>query len=165
MYNCTLLDKKILGRGVSDSLSVAFSTDFKKIIVHGCTIRWQHYVLSNNFNTSNIWHWYCRRKHADFYVGVWTITPLFAPNGSVIAAVFTPTWGPVELDLSPWDSPKGFCNLGCVSGGVNIAVTPVAKDIWQILVQTQFWLVMIMIMNFFGHDHDHYDKNQCDKKT
>jgi hypothetical protein len=117
MYNCTLLDKKILGRGVSDSLSVAFSTDFKKIIVHGCTIRWQHYVLSNNFNTSNIWHWYCRRKHADFYVGVWTITPLFAPNGSVIAAVFTPTWGPVELDLSPWDSPKGFCNLGCVSGG------------------------------------------------
>ena len=23
---------------------------------------------------------------------------------------------------------------------------------------------MIMIMNFFGHDHDHYEKNQCDKK-
>jgi hypothetical protein len=36
--------------------------------------------------------------------------------GTAIAAVLLQSWGPVELDLSPWDSPKGLCNLGRVSG-------------------------------------------------
>jgi hypothetical protein len=36
--------------------------------------------------------------------------------GSAIAAAFRWSWGPVELDLSPWDSPKGLCNLGWVPG-------------------------------------------------
>ncbi len=42
---------------------------------------------------------------------------LITQNGSAIAAVFTQSWGPVKLDWSPWDSPKGLCNLGQVSGG------------------------------------------------
>jgi hypothetical protein len=45
----------------------------------------------------------------------WTLNH-FACYGIAIAAVFAPIWGPVELDLSPWDSPKGFYNLGRVSG-------------------------------------------------
>ena len=41
---------------------------------------------------------------------------LITQNGSAIAAVFAQSWGPAKLDLSPWDSPKGLCNLGQVSG-------------------------------------------------
>ena len=48
--------------------------------------------------------------------GLWTISSFLACIGNAIAAVFRQSWGPVELDLSPWDSPKGLCNLGWVPG-------------------------------------------------
>jgi hypothetical protein len=96
------------------------------------------------FITSNIWHRYYHRKH----VGVWTVMPPFAQNSSAIAAVFAQSWGPVELDFGPRDSPKGLWNLGWVSG-VNIVATPVAKDIWQIVVQSQSWLVPLIRRTWF----------------
>ena len=49
-------------------------------------------------------------------VGLWTILPILL-NSIATAAAFAPFWGLFELDLSPWDSPKGLCNVGRVSGG------------------------------------------------
>jgi len=56
-----------------------------------------------------------------FYVenipfSTWWTSNHFACNGITIAAAFLPSRGSVELDLSPWDSPKRLCNLGRVSG-------------------------------------------------
>ena len=49
--------------------------------------------------------------------GLWAILSFLAHYGIKIEAVFAQSWRPVELDVKPWDSFKGFCNLRQVSGG------------------------------------------------
>ena len=74
-------------------------------------------------------------------VGVWTITPLLPEMTvqlqlSLLQAEDLLSCTP-DLEIVP----KG-CEILAGSRGVNIAATPVAKDIWEIVLQTQFWLAL-----------------------
>ena len=59
-------------------------------------------------------YFFTQKTYHVLHAGLWTITSF---NHNAIEAVFAPSWGSVELDLSPWDSPKGVCNLDRVSEG------------------------------------------------
>ena len=74
----------------------------------------------------------------------WTLNPNihFCSNGSAIAAVFAQSWGPVELNISPWDSSKGLRNLGWVSGGGQWSQTNCQRYL-TFKGSKLFWLVPI----------------------
>jgi len=84
--------QKILGREVSDSLSVVISHDLKKIITQQCAISWHHYVLSNNFQH---FQYLTCTKHTNMH-GV-----DFEPFVSVITLQFQLSSLQAE-DLSSW---------------------------------------------------------------
>ena len=72
-------------------------------------------MLSNNFqHVQYLTLIFTLKTYQNVKGGLWTICVRF---GIAVSAVFAPSRGPVELDLSSQDSLKGLCNLGRVSGG------------------------------------------------